>query len=43
LLLEADPEQMKSISQALEKNRFINIKTYNDLSGQERVIEGSMP
>jgi len=42
LLLEAGPEQMKSISQALEKNRFINIKTYNDLSGLERVIEGSM-
>jgi len=43
LLLEAGPEQMKSVSQTLEKNRFINIKTYNDLSGLERVIEGSMP
>jgi release factor glutamine methyltransferase len=42
LLLEAAPEQMKSIFQALEKNRFINIKTYRDLSRQERVIEGSM-
>jgi len=41
LLLEAGPEQMKSVSQALEKNRFINIKTYNDLSGLERVIEGT--
>jgi release factor glutamine methyltransferase len=43
LLLEAAPEQMKSISQTLEKNRFINIKTYNDLSGLERVIEGTKP
>jgi release factor glutamine methyltransferase len=43
LLLEADPQQMKSISQELEKNRFINIKTYNDLSGSERVIEGTKP
>jgi release factor glutamine methyltransferase len=42
LLLEAGPEQMKSVSQALEKNRFINIKTYNDLSGLERVIEGTL-
>jgi len=43
LLLEAGPEQMKSVSQALEKNRYINIKTYNDLSGLERVIEGTKP
>jgi len=43
LLLEGAPEQMKSISAALEKNRFINIKTYNDLSQMERVIEGTMP
>jgi len=43
LLLEAAPEQMKSISEALEKNRFINIKTYNDLSQMERAIEGTMP
>jgi len=43
LLLEASPEQMKSVSQTLEKDRFINIKTYNDLSGLERVIEGTMP
>jgi release factor glutamine methyltransferase len=42
LLLEAAPEQMKSIFQALEKKRFINIKTYRDLSRQERVIEGTM-
>jgi len=43
LLLEAAPEQMKSVSQALEKNRYINIKTYNDLSALERVIEGVKP
>jgi len=41
LLLEAAPEQMKSVWQELEKNRFINIKTYKDLSNQERVIEGA--
>jgi release factor glutamine methyltransferase len=43
LLLEASPEQMKSISEELEKKRFINIKTYNDLSRVERVIEGAKP
>jgi release factor glutamine methyltransferase len=43
LLLEAAPEQMKSVCQELEKNRYINIKTYNDLSGLERVIEGTKP
>jgi release factor glutamine methyltransferase len=43
LLLEAGPEQMKNASEELEKNRFINIKTYNDLSGLERVIEGTKP
>jgi len=43
LLLEAAPEQMKSVSGELEKNRYINIKTYNDLSGLERVIEGAKP
>jgi release factor glutamine methyltransferase len=42
LLLEAAPELMKSISRELEKNRFINIKTYNDFSQSERVIEGTM-
>jgi release factor glutamine methyltransferase len=43
LLLEAAPEQMKSISATLEKNRFINIKTYYDLSQMERAIEGTKP
>jgi len=43
LLLEAAPEQMKNISATLEKNRFTNIKTHNDLSQMERAIEGTMP
>jgi protein-(glutamine-N5) methyltransferase, release factor-specific len=43
LLLEAAPEQMKSISATLEQNRFKNIKTYYDLSQMERAIEGTMP
>jgi len=43
LLLEASPEQMKSIYAELEKNRFTNIKTYNDLSQMKRAIEGAMP
>jgi release factor glutamine methyltransferase len=42
LLLEASPEQMKSVCRELEKNHFIKIKTYMDLSGQERVIEGTI-
>jgi len=42
LLLEAAPEQMKNISAELEKNCFINIKIYNDLSQMERAIEGTM-
>jgi release factor glutamine methyltransferase len=41
LLLEAAPEQMESIGEALEKKRFINIKTHKDLSRQERAIEGT--
>jgi release factor glutamine methyltransferase len=42
LFLEADPRQMQNISRTLEKNRFINIKTYRSLSQLERVIEGTM-
>jgi release factor glutamine methyltransferase len=42
LLLEASPEQMKSVCRELEKNRFIKIKTYIDLSGKERVIGGTV-
>ncbi|MCL2809151.1 MAG: peptide chain release factor N(5)-glutamine methyltransferase [Treponema sp.] len=40
LLLEASPEQMENISILLEKNGFIDIKLYKDLSGSERVIGG---
>jgi release factor glutamine methyltransferase len=40
LLLEADPSQMKKITVMLEKGGFSNIKLYNDLSGQQRVISG---
>ena len=43
LLLEADPGQMKSIAALLEKNGFMNIKEYRDLSGSERVISGTLP
>jgi len=42
LLLEAAPEQMKTVFEELEKNRFKNIQTYNDLSGLERVITGTI-
>ena len=40
LLLEADPRQMQDIGALLEENGFVRIKTYNDLSGRERVIGG---
>ncbi|MCL2067117.1 MAG: peptide chain release factor N(5)-glutamine methyltransferase [Treponema sp.] len=42
LLLEADPGQMKNIAGLLEKNGFMNIKEYRDLSGSERVIGGTL-
>jgi release factor glutamine methyltransferase len=38
LLLEADPRQIHSIAALLQQAGFINIQTYNDLSGKERVI-----
>ena len=41
LLLEADPRQMEDIAVLLAKKGFCNIKLYNDLSGQERVIGGT--
>jgi methylase of polypeptide subunit release factors len=31
---------MEKIAGLFEKNGFTEIKTYNDLSGRERVIEG---
>ncbi|MDR2953247.1 MAG: peptide chain release factor N(5)-glutamine methyltransferase [Treponema sp.] len=40
LLLEADPGQMIEIAILYEKRGFQTIKTYNDLSGRERVIGG---
>jgi release factor glutamine methyltransferase len=40
LLLEADPRQMEEISVLLKTNGFINIKTYKDLAGENRVIGG---
>ena len=43
LLLEADPGQARIIAVLLEKNGFINIQTYRDLSGGERVSGGDMP
>jgi len=41
LLLEADPRQMKKIAALLAEKGFYDIKLYNDLSGQERVIGGT--
>jgi release factor glutamine methyltransferase len=43
LLLEADPGQMRIISGLLEQKGFLNIQTYRDLSGGERVSGGDMP
>jgi release factor glutamine methyltransferase len=43
LLLEADPRQMPRIASLLEHQGFLDIQTYRDLSGAERVIGGRMP
>jgi len=40
LLMEADPRQMGTISSWLEEYGFCKIKTYKDISGNERVIGG---
>jgi release factor glutamine methyltransferase len=40
LLLEADPRQMSLIVSLLEQRGFVDIQTYRDLSGAERVIGG---
>jgi release factor glutamine methyltransferase len=40
LLLETDPRQTGSAASLLEQTGFMDIKTYRDLSGQERVIAG---
>jgi release factor glutamine methyltransferase len=41
MLLEADPRQMSEITVLLKKRGFHTIKTYNDLSGRERVTGGT--
>ncbi|MDR0623729.1 MAG: peptide chain release factor N(5)-glutamine methyltransferase [Treponema sp.] len=40
LLLEADPRQMPLIAPLLEHQGFLDIQTYRDLSGAERVTGG---
>jgi release factor glutamine methyltransferase len=40
LLMEADPRQMPTVVKLLRENRWQAIRTYRDLSGCERVIEG---
>jgi release factor glutamine methyltransferase len=40
IFLEAAPEQMKTIAEALRVAHFSNIECFRDLSGQERVIAG---
>ncbi|MCL2069943.1 MAG: peptide chain release factor N(5)-glutamine methyltransferase [Treponema sp.] len=42
LFLEADPRQMPTIRELLEKNHYRIIKIHRDLSNQERVISGKM-
>jgi release factor glutamine methyltransferase len=43
LLMEADPGQMAAITLILEKKGYRDIRTYQDLSGRDRVIEGRVP
>ncbi|WP_010253795.1 peptide chain release factor N(5)-glutamine methyltransferase [Treponema primitia] len=40
LLMEADPRQMAGITLILEKKGYRDIRIYQDLSGQDRVIDG---
>lgn len=40
IFLEASPEQMRTITKALEEAGFSNIACFRDLSGQERIIAG---
>jgi release factor glutamine methyltransferase len=42
LLLEADPRQMALIAPLLEQRGFVDIQTYRDLSGADRVIGGKI-
>jgi release factor glutamine methyltransferase len=43
LLIEADPGQMAHISGILTEQGYVDIMSYRDLSGKERVIEGVIP
>jgi release factor glutamine methyltransferase len=43
LLMEADPRQMALITLILKKKGYRDIRTYQDLSGQDRVIMGVVP
>jgi release factor glutamine methyltransferase len=43
LLMEADPRQMALITLILEKKGYRDIRVYQDLSGQDRVITGVVP
>jgi release factor glutamine methyltransferase len=43
LLMEADPRQMALITLILKKKGYRDIRTYQDLSGQDRVIQGVVP
>ena len=42
LLLEADPRQMESVAALLEQAGFVDVQTYPDLSGRQRVIHGEI-
>ncbi|MCL2761666.1 MAG: peptide chain release factor N(5)-glutamine methyltransferase [Treponema sp.] len=42
LLLEADPRQMPRIASLLAEKGFTHIQTHKDLSGAERVIQGTI-
>ena len=42
LLLEADPDQMADIEILMKQARFGDIRYYNDLSGQKRVIGANL-
>jgi release factor glutamine methyltransferase len=43
LLLEADPAQMTAVSLMLESRGYSDIQTYDDLTGNPRVISGKYP
>jgi release factor glutamine methyltransferase len=43
LLMEADPRQMPEIALILEKKGYRRLRLHRDLSGSNRVIEGTLP